>query len=218
MSNPASRGRVAAAAAGIALAAAAAGIGSLDVHGRGSQSSSTPITTVQASPSSTLSTGSPPGSVAAPAALVFPDPTLHPGAINTNLDMTQLCAAGFSTKTIRPPVAYTDRLKALELGAGGTIIAPSGTTYNVVGEQLPGVISDYELDHLISLEIGGNPEDPKNLWMEPWERKGAHLAAAGQGAESKDVVENRLHREICAGTLTLADAQTEIATNWATAK
>ena len=44
-----------------------------------------------------------------------------------------------------------------------------------------------------------------------------HLASPGVGAESKDVVENRLHREVCAGTVTLTDAQHEIATDWTTA-
>ena len=154
----------------------------------------------------------------APAAYL-PDRTLHPGAVNTTLPVEQLCAAGFTTSSIRPPVSYTDKLKALELGDGGSITAPSGATYTVVGEHLPGTVADYELDHLIALEIGGNPEDPKNLWMEPWERRGPdHLAAVGQGAESKDVVENRLHREVCAGTVTLPDAQHEIASDWATAK
>jgi hypothetical protein len=152
--------------------------------------------------------------------LVFPDRTLHPGAINPNIDSVGLCSTGFRTSTIRPPVSYTDKLKQLELGGGGTITVPGGgPTYVVTGEHLPGKISDYELDHLIPLEIGGNPTDPRNLWMQPWERKGSPaLAAAGQGAESKDVVENRLHREVCNGTITLERAQGEIATDWETAK
>jgi len=162
-----------------------------------------------------------PGTVGAalPAASrFFPDHSLHPGEVNPAATAAQLCATGFSTRTVRPPVAYTDHIKVLELGSGGTVTGPSGTTYTVVGEHLMGVVSDYELDHLISLEIGGNPEDPRNLWMEPWERKGAHPAPAGQGAESKDVVENRLHREVCAGTITLSEAQTEVASNWETAR
>jgi hypothetical protein len=80
-----------------------------------------------------------------------------------------LCSSGFTTKSVRPPTSYTNKLKNLEIG-------------------------DYELDHLISLEIGGNPVDPKNLWLQPWERRGARFLPAGEGAESKDVIENRLHR------------------------
>jgi hypothetical protein len=34
------------------------------------------------------------------------------------------------------------------------------------------------------------------------------------GAKSKDAVENALHREVCAGTLTLREAQWIIATDW----
>jgi hypothetical protein len=147
----------------------------------------------------------------------FPDPVLHPGAVDPTITSTILCAAGHTTRSVRPPTSYTTRLKQLELGDGGTIKAPNGKTYTVTGEHLPGSIADYELDHLISLELGGDPQDPKNLWMEPWERKGSKFAPAGRGAEGKDVVEGRLHREICKGTEPLTQAQTTIASNWTTA-
>jgi hypothetical protein len=151
-------------------------------------------------------------------ALFKPDPMLHPGAVDPQATKASLCAAGFTTKSVRPSTSYTGPLKHLELGGGGRIIAPSGTNYAVVGEQLPGQVGDYELDHLVSLELGGNPESPANLWMEPWERKGARLAPLGLGAESKDVVENRLHREVCAGTISLAAAQHQIANDWMSAR
>jgi hypothetical protein len=51
-------------------------------------------------------------------------------------------------------------------------------------------------DHLISLEMGGNPTDPRNLWPEPYPR-----------AAEMDKTENELNSEICDGTLTLAEAQ-----------
>ena len=65
--------------------------------------------------------------------------------------------------------------------------------------------ADYEEDHLISLEIGGNPTDPKNLWPEPYAKPGAH---------EKDQVENFLHSEICAGKITLQQAQISIVKDW----
>ena len=65
---------------------------------------------------------------------------------------------------------------------------------------------DLELDHLISLELGGDPLDSLNLWPEPW--------ANPDGAHQKDAVENALHRLVCAGKLSLTDAQHRIATNW----
>jgi hypothetical protein len=197
------RGRTAAGLAGLVVAAGGAG---LWVRAADSHNPATTQPTATTTPAVTL------------AAADLPNPALHPGAVGS-LTRSDLCAAGFSTRPIRPPVSYTSRLKDLEFGTGGQITGPRGATYTVVGEHLPGTVADYELDHLISLEIGGNPEDPKNLWMEPWERRGPdHLAPAGRGAESKDLVENRLHREVCAGTLALADAQREIATDWTTAR
>ncbi len=80
--------------------------------------------------------------------------------------------------------------------------------------------SHYEEDHLISLELGGNPRDPKNLWPEMWGTLAQPLTARGPfppelvGAKAKDAVENALHREVCAGTLTLQAAQAIIATDW----
>jgi len=38
----------------------------------------------------------------------------------------------------------------------------------------------------------------------------AHLV----GTKSKDAVENALHKEVCAGTLTLKEAQDIISTDW----
>lgn len=69
-----------------------------------------------------------------------------------------------------------------------------------------GTTADYEEDHLIPLEVGGNPTDPNNLWPEPY--------AEPNGARDKDKVENSLHDRVCSGQMTLADAQGLIATNW----
>jgi hypothetical protein len=64
-----------------------------------------------------------------------------------------------------------------------------------------------EIDHEISLEIGGS-NDITNL------RPQYYLAAKGQkgylGAREKDVVETHLGHEVCAGTITLAQAQAAI--------
>lgn len=156
-------------------------------------------------------------SVTGPLVLTVPDPVLHPGATRRDLTKTKLCGPDFRTSQIRPPTSYTQKLKKLMLGDGGTIKAPNDRTYTVVGEHLPGTVADYELDHLISLQIGGHPEDPRNLWMEPWERKGARFAAPGTGAESKDVIENRLRREVCKNGLALSAAQQSIASDWTAA-
>ena len=71
---------------------------------------------------------------------------------------------------------------------------------------LTGSPKDYEEDHHISLELGGHPTDPKNLWPEAWDGE--------WGAHKKDVIETRLKRMVCIGAISLEDAQTAIATDW----
>ena len=109
--------------------------------------------------------------------------TLTPGAVNP--DVTQatigstICVRGW-TKTVRPPVDYTNALKVKQMRA-----------YHELGSP-----SDYQEDHLISLELGGNPTDPRNLWPEPYPR-----------AAAVDQIENDLNAKVCNGALSLADAQ-----------
>jgi hypothetical protein len=117
-----------------------------------------------------------------------------PGALNPAVTQANIkdnvCKANW-TSTIRPTVTYTNKLKATQLaGDYKYFIAIYGTES-----------SKYEEDHLISLQLGGNPTDPKNLWPEPY---------AGVNARKKDVTEGALKRLVCAGTLKLADAQKAI--------
>jgi hypothetical protein len=56
----------------------------------------------------------------------------------------------------------------------------------------------FEFDHLVPRELGG-ADDERNLWPQP-------LAEA----RTKDLEENRLHRAVCAGTLTLTAAQAQM--------
>lgn len=128
-------------------------------------------------------------------AIVLPLSSVTPGALNPTVTQanikTTICVTGY-TATIRPPASYTTRLKIKQLA----------TTYKFYADHAPSL---YEEDHLISLEIGGNPTDPKNLWAQPY---------AGTGAHIKDQLENKLHSLVCSGKLTLADAQKQISTNW----
>lgn len=124
----------------------------------------------------------------------LPDSSCNPGSINSNATQSNIyatiCVSGY-TKTIRPPTSYTNPLKIQSIAAYG---------YNDTNT------ADYEEDHLISLELGGNPRDPKNLWAEP------HYGTFNSYA--KDGFENYLHGQVCNGIMTLAQAQTVIATNW----
>lgn len=125
---------------------------------------------------------------------VLPDSNCTPGAINPNVTQENIhqtiCVSGY-TKTVRPSATYTNKLKIQQ-------IAEYGFTDTM--------LRDYEEDHLISLELGGAPSDPKNLWPEP-----------GGSPNPKDKIENLCHHKVCDGTIMLTEAQKEIATNWKTA-
>ncbi|MFJ4627016.1 hypothetical protein [Streptomyces sp. NPDC088847] len=72
-------------------------------------------------------------------------------------------------------------------------------------------MSDAEYDHLISLQPGGDPNDYRNLWVEPADpgyRKGSGVSNA------KDPEETKLHTSVCKGTVTLSAAQKAIVTGW----
>ena len=127
---------------------------------------------------------------------VLPNPVRTPGATNTNVTQADIdstiCVKGW-TATIRPPATYTTGLKKQQLA----------TVYSRGGDTATG---DYEEDHLISLELGGSPTSPLNLWPEPY--------SSPDGARVKDQLENKLRALVCAGTIQLATARGAIATNW----
>lgn len=64
----------------------------------------------------------------------------------------------------------------------------------------------YEFDHLIPLELGGAPDDLRDLWAEP-----------GASPNAKDAVEQVLNQAVCARRLNLIEAQRRIAADWTTA-
>jgi hypothetical protein len=133
----------------------------------------------------------------------LPDPHCTPGAINPKVTQADLastiCKSGY-TATIRPPASITSREKRA-----------SEAAYGFTGNG-----STTEYDHLISLELGGDPNSPLNLWPEP------NTARAANVNNPKDRVENTLKVLVCDAVhgkpyLPLAKAQYLIATNWTTA-
>jgi hypothetical protein len=94
----------------------------------------------------------------------------------------EICVRGW-TRTIRPPASYTGALKRREMAE----------------RHLPGSLSDYQEDHLIPLELGGHPTNPRNVWPQPLEQ-----------AQRKDRLELALNRVVCAGRMTLGVAQRRI--------
>lgn len=123
-------------------------------------------------------------------------PASSPGAVSSVVSQasirTTICVSGY-TATVRPAAGYTDALKRQQMASEG----------------LPGPTSLYEEDHRVPLEVGGNPTSPLNLWPEPWD--GPH------GAHAKDTIENRVHKDVCSGTLTLAQGQAVFLGDWWTA-
>ena len=73
---------------------------------------------------------------------------------------------------------------------------------------IPHVAYRHEVDHLVSLELGGS-NVISNLWPEPY--------AGRWGARTKDVLEDRLHDLVCSGTIGLRHAQHIEARNWVAA-
>ncbi len=127
----------------------------------------------------------------------LPDPICTPGVGDPRVTqanvLTTICVSGYTTK-VRPSTVYTDALKVEQIKAYG---------------YTDTALADYEEDHLIPLELGGHPTDPKNLWPEP--RSGAYPAAM------KDGIENSLHNKVCSGLMTLLAARASIAMNWESA-
>ena len=121
----------------------------------------------------------------------LPDPDCTPGAIDPAVTQanigTTICVPGY-TSTVRPSSSET-RPHKLD-SAADYVTDPH----------------EQEYDHLISLQLGG-ANATSNLWVQP----------SGGIPNEKDVVERRLNRMVCAGEITLAEAQHRIAADWTTA-
>lgn len=128
----------------------------------------------------------------------LPDRHLTPGVRNPKVTQSNIyqtiCVRGY-TRTIRPPEHYTESLKRKQIRQYGY---PAGRNK----------LWFFEEDHLMSLELGGSPTSPQNLWPEPLKTQG------GWGAHTKDRLENRLNHMVCDGQMSLRKAQHLITHNW----
>ncbi len=126
----------------------------------------------------------------------LPDPHCTPGALNPRVTQgvidSTICKSGY-TSSIRPPEGITEPEKRA-----------SAEAYSYVGSFWTA-----EYDHLVPLELGGDPNDPANLWIEPNDNPNATSYL-----NSKDTLENRLNSLVCSGQLSLSSAQEAIASNW----
>jgi hypothetical protein len=111
---------------------------------------------------------------------------LNPDVRNDTLDQT-ICVRGW-TKTVRPATSYTNGIKRRMMFDAGIPLE---------------MMSEYRLDHLTPLSLGGSPTDVRNLRLEETSE-----------SRDKDRVEVCLSRSVCAGRITRAQAQQAIWENW----
>ena len=116
----------------------------------------------------------------------MPDKECTPGSVFSDVTKDQICVTGYS-KTVRNVPELEKKMVYEEYG----IISHS--------------TGEYEVDHYISLELGGS-NDLANLWPEAADPK--------PGFHEKDKVENYLHQQMCDGVISLQQAQTDITTDW----
>jgi len=116
----------------------------------------------------------------------LPNRRLTPGSVFQGATREEICVPGYS-KRVRHVSA---KVKTEVYRAYG------------IRHHQPGF---YEMDHLISLELGGDNQ-PTNLWPEPYQEP--------WNAHDKDKAEDAAHKAVCAGRMSLKDAQQQIATDW----
>ena len=118
--------------------------------------------------------------------IILPDPKITPGRLNPSVRQSTIkktmCKSGW-TKTIRPPVSYTNALKIQQM-----------VLYEETGSP-----SEYEEDHFIPLELGGAPRNPENLWPEPHSQ-----------SKLSDPLETQLKLKVCKHLMTLKKARATI--------
>jgi hypothetical protein len=118
----------------------------------------------------------------------LPDRRCSPGAFYTGLTKKVICSSSFHTSSIRNVPDSEKHQVEVEYG-----LKPAS-----YGRTL-------EIDHIVSLELGGS-NSIANLYPEK--------ANAAPGYHVKDRLENALHAAVCQGRISLHAAQVGIATNW----
>ena len=141
---------------------------------------------VPAKTPSTQTVSSAPSSTKAGPAYVYPNPSLTPGAVLTT-DASTICTPGYAS------------------GVRDVSTATKEQVYAEYGVSYPQSLGAYEVDHFIPLEIGGS-NDLTNLWPEP--------ATPTPGFHQKDQFENFEHGQVCDGTISVAEAQSRMVSDW----
>jgi hypothetical protein len=116
----------------------------------------------------------------------LPDPACTPGAYYPRATLAKICVAG-----------YTARARRVSSSTEQKVYAAYGITRRLQGQ--------YELDHLVPLELGGS-NSIANLFPE--------AALPRPGYHEKDVVENAAHDDACDRRRGLRALQRQIARDW----
>lgn len=132
---------------------------------------------------------------------LLPDPGVTKGAVALT-DKATVC----TTKWGKDERHVTQKMKDDVYTAYGTSPGSGVCVFRTRTTKKGTLVKEgCEVDHLISRELGGaDTED--NLWPQPYTQQ--------PGAHEKDWLENRLHKEVCARTISLAEAQKEISADW----
>jgi len=147
---------------------------------------STPTSSTQSGFGPEPNWGTPTKTTSCRASGAIQDKSCTPGDIIRGATKEKICVPG-----------YASSVRNVTQSTKNKVYAAYGVTQHKPGE--------YEVDHLVSLQLGGS-NDISNLWPEP--------ATPKPGFHEKDRVENYLHDQICKGNIALREAQIEIATNW----
>jgi hypothetical protein len=132
---------------------------------------------------------------------LLPDPGVTKGSVAIT-DKTTTC----TTEWGKDERHVTKKMKDDVYAAYGTAPGSGVCAFKTRTTKKGSLVKEgCENDHLISRELGGaDAED--NLWPQPYTQH--------PGAHEKDWLENELHKEVCHNTITLAEAQKQIATDW----
>jgi len=129
----------------------------------------------------------------------LPNSTITPGDIDASATKEVICVRGYTSGVKADGTKVRNVTEATKLLA----YRKYGMEGNYKGYCDPKV--GCEIDHLISLQLGGS-NDIKNLWPQSY---------AGQwNAHMKDGLENTLRAKVCKGEITLKEAQQAISSNW----
>jgi len=130
---------------------------------------------------------------------LLPDPACTPGAVNPTITTDVLQDSSFRTACVRGHASSP---------------ADKNQTYVNYGISHPdhntGQTQTCELDHLISLELGG-ADTVDNIWPQCGPD---NVALSERYFKRKDSVENFLAKQVRDGKMSLADAQKGIAEDW----